>query len=199
MSLITRGLRFIEPQLASPADQPPEGKQWIHEIKHDGFRCQVLLERGRTRIFTRLSFSVARISAGGCAFMVTSIPMNLLCCNLGVKSGEARGPTNEGAKRLPLERHIDDLTARDGIKFWMSDGECPVLCRVSHGCEILPNAFTSRALTRTSSKPIASLLSRSQAMLTTPVRALITLASFSSLPRRSPEWAAAHERHPRAV
>ena len=33
---------------------------------------------------------------------------------------------------MPLERHIDDLTARDGIKFWMSDGECPVLCRVSH-------------------------------------------------------------------
>jgi hypothetical protein len=33
---------------------------------------------------------------------------------------------------LPLERHIDDLTACDGIKFWMSDGERPVLCRVSH-------------------------------------------------------------------
>ena len=33
---------------------------------------------------------------------------------------------------MPLERHIDDLTACDGIKFWMSDGECPVLCRVSH-------------------------------------------------------------------
>ena len=27
---------------------------------------------------------------------------------------------------------IDDLTACDGIKFWMSDGERPVLCRVSH-------------------------------------------------------------------
>ena len=46
-------LRFIEPQLASPVDQPPEGKQWIHEIKHDGFRCQVLLERGWARVFTR--------------------------------------------------------------------------------------------------------------------------------------------------
>jgi hypothetical protein len=33
---------------------------------------------------------------------------------------------------LPLERHIDDLTACDGVKFWMSDGERPVLCRVSH-------------------------------------------------------------------
>ena len=33
---------------------------------------------------------------------------------------------------MPLERHIDDLTASDGVKFWMSDGERPVLCRVSH-------------------------------------------------------------------
>jgi bifunctional non-homologous end joining protein LigD len=47
------GLRFIEPQLASPVEQPPEGKHWIHEVKHDGYRCQVLVEQGRTRVFTR--------------------------------------------------------------------------------------------------------------------------------------------------
>jgi DNA ligase D-like protein (predicted ligase) len=46
-------LRFIEPQLASPVDQPPEGKHWIHEIKHDGYRCQVLLHQGQGRVFTR--------------------------------------------------------------------------------------------------------------------------------------------------
>jgi bifunctional non-homologous end joining protein LigD len=46
-------LKFIEPQLASPVDQPPEGEQWIHEIKHDGYRCQVLLERGQVRVLTR--------------------------------------------------------------------------------------------------------------------------------------------------
>jgi ATP-dependent DNA ligase len=38
-------LRFIEPQLASLVDEPPEGKHWIHEIKHDGYRCQLLIER----------------------------------------------------------------------------------------------------------------------------------------------------------
>jgi bifunctional non-homologous end joining protein LigD len=43
-------LRFIEPQLASPVDQSPEGKHWIHEIKHDGYRCQVLLDWGK-RVF----------------------------------------------------------------------------------------------------------------------------------------------------
>ena len=44
---------FVEPQLASPVDQPPEGKHWIHEIKHDGYRSQVLLHRGQARVFTR--------------------------------------------------------------------------------------------------------------------------------------------------
>ena len=46
-------LRFIPPQLATSVDQPPEGSDWIHEIKHDGYRCQVLLERGQVRVFTR--------------------------------------------------------------------------------------------------------------------------------------------------
>jgi bifunctional non-homologous end joining protein LigD len=53
MSFVKARLKFIEPQLASPVDQPPEGKHWIHEIKHDGYRCQVLLERGQARVFTR--------------------------------------------------------------------------------------------------------------------------------------------------
>jgi bifunctional non-homologous end joining protein LigD len=45
MYSVNARLRFIEPQLPSLVDQPPEGKHWIHEIKHDGYRCQVLLER----------------------------------------------------------------------------------------------------------------------------------------------------------
>ena len=53
MFRVTTRLRFIEPQLASPVDQPPEGKHWIYEIKHDGYRSQVVIERGQARVFTR--------------------------------------------------------------------------------------------------------------------------------------------------
>jgi hypothetical protein len=31
-------LGFIPPQLPSLSDQPPEGANWIHEVKHDGYR-----------------------------------------------------------------------------------------------------------------------------------------------------------------
>jgi len=53
MSSVTARLRFIEPQLASPVDQPPEGKHWIHEIKHDGYRFQLVIERRKARVFSR--------------------------------------------------------------------------------------------------------------------------------------------------
>jgi ATP-dependent DNA ligase len=52
MSRVNARLRFIEPQLASPVDQPPKGNYWIHELKRDGYRCQVLLEQGSARVFT---------------------------------------------------------------------------------------------------------------------------------------------------
>jgi hypothetical protein len=31
-------VRFIEPCVPSPADRPLSGSNWIHEIKHDGYR-----------------------------------------------------------------------------------------------------------------------------------------------------------------
>ena len=49
-------LRFIPPQLATSVDQPPEGDHWIHEIKHDGYRCQVLVEGGQARVLTRKGY-----------------------------------------------------------------------------------------------------------------------------------------------
>jgi bifunctional non-homologous end joining protein LigD len=56
MFSVTTQLRFIEPQLATAVDEPPEGQHWIHEIKYDGYRCQVLLARGQARVLTRNGF-----------------------------------------------------------------------------------------------------------------------------------------------
>jgi ATP-dependent DNA ligase len=43
----------FEPCLPRPADEPPAGPGWIHEIKHDGFRI-LAHRRGRsTRLFSR--------------------------------------------------------------------------------------------------------------------------------------------------
>ena len=46
-------LRFIEPCLPSPADRPPSGANWIHEIKHDGYRLMARRDPVGIRLITR--------------------------------------------------------------------------------------------------------------------------------------------------
>jgi bifunctional non-homologous end joining protein LigD len=84
-------LKFIEPQLASPVDQPPEGKSWIHEIKYDGYRTQLLLERGRARVFTRNGYDWSdRYPA-----IIRAAPR--LSCQSAIIDGEAILPRGDGA------------------------------------------------------------------------------------------------------
>ena len=44
---------FCEPCLPSPVDRPPAGSDWIHEIKHDGFRLLARRGAAGARLFTR--------------------------------------------------------------------------------------------------------------------------------------------------
>jgi bifunctional non-homologous end joining protein LigD len=46
-------LSFIPPQLATAVDRPPGGSGWIHEVKLDGWRIQILVEAGAARVMTR--------------------------------------------------------------------------------------------------------------------------------------------------
>ena len=44
---------FVEPCLPSPADKPPSGSNWIHEIKHDGYRLMARRDPVGIRLLTR--------------------------------------------------------------------------------------------------------------------------------------------------
>ena len=45
--------RFVAPQLATLVASPPEGDDWLHEIKYDGYRLLARIERGAVRLTTR--------------------------------------------------------------------------------------------------------------------------------------------------
>jgi ATP-dependent DNA ligase len=80
---MSRVLKFIEPQLPSLVDQPPVGKHWIHEIKHDGYRSLVVIEGSEARVFNRNGFdSTDRYSS------VVRAAANL-GCNSAIIDGEA--------------------------------------------------------------------------------------------------------------
>jgi bifunctional non-homologous end joining protein LigD len=44
---------FIAPCLPTNAPQPPSGGQWLHEIKHDGFRVIARKNGDRVRLYSR--------------------------------------------------------------------------------------------------------------------------------------------------
>lgn len=44
---------FVAPQLATMATAPPEGEQWLHEIKLDGYRTLVRIDGATVRLRTR--------------------------------------------------------------------------------------------------------------------------------------------------
>jgi bifunctional non-homologous end joining protein LigD len=44
---------FVPPCLATLADKAPDGANWVHEIKFDGYRIQVRLDRGKVNLLTR--------------------------------------------------------------------------------------------------------------------------------------------------
>jgi ATP-dependent DNA ligase len=44
---------FIAPCLPINAPQPPSGEQWLHEIKHDGFRIIARKDGKRVKLYSR--------------------------------------------------------------------------------------------------------------------------------------------------
>src|SRR5215470_7444273 len=121
MSLRTRalGLGTIEPCLPSPAKAPPSGSNWIHEIKHDGFRILARRDSAGVRLITRNGNDfTARFPLAVAA--VASLPANSFLID-----GEAIVTNAKGLAvfdRIREKRHGDDavLIAFDLIEL---DGE----------------------------------------------------------------------------
>ena len=44
---------FVEPSLAQLSDAPPRGKDWLHEIKFDGYRVEARIEGRSIKLLTR--------------------------------------------------------------------------------------------------------------------------------------------------
>ena len=44
---------FLAPQLATLVREPPEGDEWFHELKFDGYRMLCHLKRGQSRFWSR--------------------------------------------------------------------------------------------------------------------------------------------------
>jgi bifunctional non-homologous end joining protein LigD len=78
---------FIDPCLPSPAERPPSGPNWIHEIKHDGYRLMARRDGAGIQLLTRnghdwaerfplIVEAVTALKAGSCL-----IDGEAVCCD----------------------------------------------------------------------------------------------------------------------
>ena len=45
--------QFVKPELCRLVDRPPQGPEWVHEIKFDGYRVQLRVQNGNVTLKTR--------------------------------------------------------------------------------------------------------------------------------------------------
>ena len=66
---------FISPQLCELVTEAPEGKEWVHEAKLDGYRTQLHVRNGKVTLFSRngldwthrfLEIAAASVMLGDC-------------------------------------------------------------------------------------------------------------------------------------
>jgi bifunctional non-homologous end joining protein LigD len=59
LPLRTHPRGHIKPCLPLPAERPPSGPDWLHEIKHDGFRIIARRDANGVRLYTRNGYNFA--------------------------------------------------------------------------------------------------------------------------------------------
>ncbi len=111
---------FIEPMLARLVDEPPQGRDWLFEIKYDGYRALIAADHAKVRVFTRSGEDwTHRFSSIAEAFARLRLPSILLDTEIVVidQSGRTDFAALAAAlsgDRKPLSCFVFDLLSLEG-------------------------------------------------------------------------------------
>ena len=105
----------IKPQLTKLVDQPPEGPEWLHEIKYDGYRMHARLDRGVVRLLTRTGLDwTSKYKATASA--VASLPVRQAYLD-----GELCGVRSDGTTSFSLIQNASDSGNGGALVFFLFD------------------------------------------------------------------------------
>ncbi len=134
---------WVKPQLTKLVDQPPDGPDWLHEIKFDGYRMHARLDRGAVRLLTRTGLDWTH-KYPEIAAAVTSLP-----AREAYLDGELCGIRPDGSTSFSLIQNASDTGNGDALVYFLFDllhldGEAvsakPVKERKERLRELLSNA-----------------------------------------------------------
>jgi ATP-dependent DNA ligase len=106
---------WIKPQLTKLVDQPPDGPDWLREIKFDGYRIHARLDRGAVRLLTRTGLDWTH-KYPAIASAVASLP-----ARQAYLDGELCGVRSDGMTSFSLIQNASDTGNGDALVFFLFD------------------------------------------------------------------------------
>jgi DNA ligase D-like protein (predicted ligase) len=106
---------WIPPQLTQLVETAPEGDQWLHEIKFDGYRMHARLDHGAVRLLTRT----------GLDWTPKYPPIAAAVASLGARQayldGELCGVFLDGITSFSMIQAASDAGNADGLVYFIFD------------------------------------------------------------------------------
>jgi DNA ligase D-like protein (predicted ligase) len=106
---------WVKPQLTKLVDVPPEGPDWLHEIKYDGYRMHARLDRGAARLLTRSGLDWT-YKYPAIASAVSSLP-----ARQAYLDGELAGVRPDGTTSFSLVQLASDAGNANALVFFLFD------------------------------------------------------------------------------
>jgi bifunctional non-homologous end joining protein LigD len=105
----------IKPQLTKLVDQAPDGPDWLHEIKFDGYRMHARLDRGAVRLLTRTGLDWTH------KYPVIAAAVASLPARQSYLDGELCGVRPDGATSFSLIQNASDTGNCGALAFFLFD------------------------------------------------------------------------------
>jgi DNA ligase D-like protein (predicted ligase) len=106
---------WIPPQLTQLVEAAPEGDQWLHEIKFDGYRMHARLDRGAVRLLTRTGLDWTH------KYPPIAAAVSTLGARQAYFDGELCGVFPDGITSFSMIQTASDAGKTAGLVFFIFD------------------------------------------------------------------------------
>jgi bifunctional non-homologous end joining protein LigD len=106
---------WIRPQLTKLMNAPPEGSDWLHEIKFDGYRMHARLDRGTVQLLTRNGLDWTE------KYPAIASAVSSLGARQAYLDGELCGVRPDGTTSFSAIQDASDAGKSDALVFFLFD------------------------------------------------------------------------------
>jgi bifunctional non-homologous end joining protein LigD len=106
---------WVKPQLCKLVGAPPQGPEWLHEIKYDGYRMHARLDHGRAQLLTRTGLDWTH------KYPTVAAALSVLPAKQAYLDGELCGVRPDGKTSFSLIQTTSDSGSSDALVFFLFD------------------------------------------------------------------------------